>query len=265
MKLPLRFLAVVVGCAVFGGCHRHDEAGHHHDHDEQEESGDHHSHGDDAKSFSGATHKEGTGITLLPQTKERLGVEVEEVRETALSREISFTARVFTTETNGQYEASGIVPATEAKFFDAGVPVTLVNAKQERLQGVIASSAHPVSTNETELVVRFPAGSGSVAPGSFLRITAAVPSEDVVMTVPREALITGPAESFVYVQNGEAYLRTVVQPGRRSSDSVEVKDGLLEGDSVVSRGAMDLWLIELRAVKGGQGCCPAPPAKGKGS
>jgi hypothetical protein len=44
---------------------------------------------------------------------------------------------------------------------------------------------------------------------------------------------------------------------------VEIKDGLLEGDQVVTRGAMDLWLVELRAVKGGQGCCPAPPVRGK--
>ena len=35
------------------------------------------------------------------------------------------------------------------------------------------------------------------------------------------------------------------------------------GDSVVTQGALDLWLIELRAVKGGQGCCPTPPARGK--
>jgi multidrug efflux pump subunit AcrA (membrane-fusion protein) len=66
---------------------------------------------------------------------------------------------------------------------------------------------------------------------------------------------------LVYVVNGDAYLLTWVELGARSGGLVEVTDGLLAGDSVVTRGAMDLWLVELRAQKGGQGCCPAPPKK----
>jgi multidrug efflux pump subunit AcrA (membrane-fusion protein) len=76
-------------------------------------------------------------------------------------------------------------------------------------------------------------------------------------------VIHGATGDLVYVVNGDAYLLTWVELGSESGGWVEVIDGLLAGDRVVTRGAMDLWLVELRAQKGGQGCCPAPPKKGK--
>ena len=54
-----------------------------------------------------------------------------------------------------------------------------------------------------------------------------------------------------------------VQAGAEGDGLVEIRDGLLSGDSVVTQGALQLWLIELRAVKGGQGCCAAPAVRKK--
>jgi hypothetical protein len=36
---------------------------------------------------------------------------------------------------------------------------------------------------------------------------------------------------------------------------VEITDGLYSGDKVASRAVQNLWLTELRFVKGGAGCC----------
>lgn len=52
-------------------------------------------------------------------------------------------------------------------------------------------------------------------------------------------------------KNGEHFLRTPNKAGANSGDLVEVLDGLLTGDVVVSKGAEQLWLIELRFTKGG--------------
>jgi multidrug efflux pump subunit AcrA (membrane-fusion protein) len=51
--------------------------------------------------------------------------------------------------------------------------------------------------------------------------------------------------------NGEAYQRTAVKTGAEADGLVEITDGLLEGDSVVTKPVESLYLVELRAVKGG--------------
>lgn len=255
MKAIVSILTVIAAATFLVACGRD------HDHDAGEEQ---QSHGDDAQSFSGATHKEGQGITLLPETKERLGIQMAEVHEAVLPHEIVFRARIFETKPGGLFRASGFVRTDQAKDLKPGLPVSIRVRDGTTSLGTIENSASLISTNEAELILRFESTNSALRVGSFLHAIASVPTDEPVPTIPKEALIKGTTESFVYVQNGESYLRTVVTPGRSSNDTIEIKDGLLEGDAVVAKGAMDLWLVELRAVKGGQGCCPAPPAKGKG-
>jgi hypothetical protein len=92
-------------------------------------------------------------------------------------------------------------------------------------------------------------------------VTARTEGAQQVLTVPKAAVLNTTAGSSVYVENGEYYKRTVVELGRTLGDSVEIKEGVYEGDIVVTNAAQTLWLIELRAVKGGKGCCPMPDAK----
>ena len=72
-----------------------------------------------------------------------------------------------------------------------------------------------------------------------------------MLTVPRSALLDSAAGLFVYVVNGEFYLRTPVKVGARSADFIEITDGLYAGDSVVATPVEQLWLAELRLTKGG--------------
>jgi multidrug efflux pump subunit AcrA (membrane-fusion protein) len=78
-----------------------------------------------------------------------------------------------------------------------------------------------------------------------------VPAGDPVTVVPREALLRTAEGVFVYVANGPAYLRTPVVTGAEDGSHVGIVDGLYAGDVVVTRAVEALWLIELRATKGG--------------
>lgn len=82
-----------------------------------------------------------------------------------------------------------------------------------------------------------------------------------ILAVPQSAVLDTTAGKSVYVENGGHYKRTVVAPGRRFGEFTEITEGLYEGDNVVTSAVQALWLIELRAVKGGKGCCPMPKAK----
>jgi multidrug efflux pump subunit AcrA (membrane-fusion protein) len=74
------------------------------------------------------------------------------------------------------------------------------------------------------------------------------------VTLPVQALLRTSEGVFVFVANGQRWLRAPVQVGAESAETVEIKDGVLEGDMVAVAGVRDLWLAELQAIKGGVGC-----------
>jgi len=72
--------------------------------------------------------------------------------------------------------------------------------------------------------------------------------------IPAAALLRTVKGDFVYVANGDWFLRTPVKIGASVGLWVEVSDGLYEGDRIVTGGTRALWLAELSAVNGGVGC-----------
>jgi hypothetical protein len=72
--------------------------------------------------------------------------------------------------------------------------------------------------------------------------------------IPAEAVLVTARGDFVFVTNGEWLLRTPVELGATSEGWREVRGGLYEGDTIVTRGAHDLWLAEIQAVNGGVSC-----------
>ena len=257
------------------GCHRgeHHDHGPEHGHAHERKAQHGHSHGDDAQSFSGASHKEGIGITLLPQTREVLGIQTAEVEERRMARSVRWLARVYDLRSTGLLAvqtatpagavASGVIAARDALDLKAGMAVQALTDRGEKLSGRIVSVGKSVSASEKEIVTRLEGVGAGLPVGTFLSAEILVPSERPVAVVPKEAVVRAADTNHVYLVNGEAYLRTSVETGIESESFIEIRDGVLMGDSVVTRGALDLRLIELRAVKGGQGCCPAPPARGK--
>ena len=72
--------------------------------------------------------------------------------------------------------------------------------------------------------------------------------------IPAGALLRTIKGDFVFVANGAWFLRTPVQIGATDRAWFEVKDGLYEGDTIVTAGVQALWLTELQAINGGVGC-----------
>ena len=260
--LGLALVAVIAGCSQKDHGEPHGEVDHSHNADG--------SHADSAQSFSGATHKEGTGITLLEETRTLLGVQTAEVQEQVLPRTIRFTARVFEIgrlagdKSPANSLALGTVSTNDAAPLHPGLPVQFEVVSGSTVTGVVQQVSPSPAAGEAEVITAFSATTTTLKQGSFGQMTVSVPNAKATLVVPREAVIRGTSGNLVYAVNGHAYTLTWVEIGAEANGMVEITDGLFAGDSVVTRGAMDLWLVELRAVKGGQGCCPAPPKKGKG-
>lgn len=72
--------------------------------------------------------------------------------------------------------------------------------------------------------------------------------------LPATALLRTIKGDFVFVANGDWYLRTPVKVAPADSGRFSVQEGLYEGDTIVTHGTEALWLAELQATNGGVGC-----------
>jgi cobalt-zinc-cadmium efflux system membrane fusion protein len=89
--------------------------------------------------------------------------------------------------------------------------------------------------------------SGKLKPGMFadLEILTGQQSASVV-AVPTSAIVDANGRKTVYAQNGNAFQAVDVELGETSFDLVEVKNGLFEGDIVVTQRAPQLHAQSLR-------------------
>ena len=75
------------------------------------------------------------------------------------------------------------------------------------------------------------------------------------LSVPNRAIIRAADANYVYVRRGDYLVSVKVEIGASADGWTQIRSGLAPGDSVVARGAMDLRMIELLAIRGGDACC----------
>jgi cobalt-zinc-cadmium efflux system membrane fusion protein len=90
-------------------------------------------------------------------------------------------------------------------------------------------------------------------PGMFARVSVITEKSHEAVAVPIRAILEEGAERFVFVQNGDEFIRQTVVLGVRDDRYVEVKEGLMPGDQVVTRGNQQLMLAQMSSGSTGGG------------
>ncbi|MCI0538433.1 MAG: efflux RND transporter periplasmic adaptor subunit [Verrucomicrobiales bacterium] len=258
-------ITLIVALALAGftltGCgKKHDESdGHTHGKEQAEGKDDGHGHEEEAP--SGASFKPGKGVILTDETGQSMGVETAEVAERRLPFVIQFNAQVFgenhkptadeAEHTQCTAKASGLLSQTQALSLKAGQGVMLKPKSGEELGGIVLRVNKALAIGDAEVVVGVTNAGAKLKPGEFVFTSIAIPRGDPVAVVPKSAVLRAADGTFVYTVNGDAYFRTAVKTGVEAEGFVEITDGLLSGDFVVTKPVEKLWLIELRATKGG--------------
>ncbi|MBN9688664.1 MAG: hypothetical protein J0M24_00370 [Verrucomicrobia bacterium] len=258
---------LVAWLAVFSltGCKRTAESGSageaRHGHAAAEEGkpdahGHSHGHEEEAEPSSGASYKKGQGVSVKDETKKLLGLETAEVTGQALARKLEFTTQAFrlgTGEAMPRWRATGTLPTGQIAELRVGQEVALHANGGESFTGRVELLDESLLNlhGEGVVVVEFTQPGTNAGPVTFLQATVALPEVKGAVVVPGSAVLRTAEGTFVFVVNGEAYQRTAVKTGAQADGLVEITDGLLEGDSVVTKQVEALYLVELRAVKGG--------------
>jgi len=217
----------MVGFALVTGCGRKTADAHKiddgHKHAEGEKAGEHqegdgHKHGNEEKGGehgegekAGVAFKEGRGLQLSPEIIKALGVTTVEAVERLLAPEIKIAAQVFTTKP--QVLAMASMSPEEAERLEkqsfTGAKITRVDRSALTATQMVEVVFALERTPPPEL-------------GDFITIALVAEPQDV-LAIPRSAVLDGATGTFVYVVNGEFYLRTAVKLGARSADHVETR------------------------------------------
>jgi multidrug efflux pump subunit AcrA (membrane-fusion protein) len=227
--------------------------------EEKHAEGEHHDHGAEAE---GARFAEGKGIALLEETRKAIGLELEEVQERKLAPAISVEAQIYRTpgepsragaEKSEFAYATAFANSTAAEQLKPGDSALLKLGETEfsaRVWRIDTSSAAAVGSAEAILEISDPQKVLRV--GDFVSGTVTFAGGDTEVTaISRSAVLETSAGKFAFVQNGDFLLRTPVTTGAESAEHVEITDGLYAGDIVANKPVETLYLIELRATKGG--------------
>jgi RND family efflux transporter MFP subunit len=80
----------------------------------------------------------------------------------------------------------------------------------------------------------------SLKGGTFIRVEFDIKGENKALQIPKIALVEGLKNPYVYVVNGKKVLNKKLVLGRDLGENIEVLDGLLEGEEVVTSGQINL-------------------------
>lgn len=221
----------IVACSKSGKTSAKDGSGEH-------GKGDGHDH-DEGKEVGGVAFKEGRGLQLSPEIIKALELKTTEAAERPLKSESKITAQVFGLKPN--ILASASVPESEAQHLEKH---TFESAKLVRIERATFKA-----TRMVDAVFQLERTTPPQI-GEFVTISVGADST-TALAVPTSALLETATGTFVYVANGQFYLRTPVKVGVRAADFIEIADGLYAGDVVVTTPVNQLWLAELRLTKGG--------------
>ncbi len=197
--------------------------------------------------------KEGSGLKLPEETQKSLGLRIADVEDRAIRPEWRVVLQVFRTGPDG-VDASGLVDPAILTHLREGQEISARHTVDNdplsgRIEKIDPQSG--AATGRGELIVRITGNTADLHTGSFLDAVVTDAAEREATAIPSSALLRTASGTFAYVVNGLYFLRTTVTPGATSGDWTEIIDGLYAGDQVVVDPAEMLWLIELRAVKGG--------------
>ncbi len=135
------------------------------------------------------------------------------------------------------------------------VHVTTIAFGDRVFVGKVAQLGSTVDPQSRTLEVRVRLSNADLAlrPNMFARALFVLRRSDAGVTVPRSAVIEANGEKCVFVREGAKFDRVEITTGLTDDRYVEVTDGLVPGDEVVTQGNREIYTQWLTGgvVKGG--------------
>lgn len=172
---------------------------------------------------------------LVMHSDARLGDPVEP--DKALL-EITDLSEVYAVARVPDYQAGLLKPGAKAR-----IKIAALGEKTFEGELLRFGTAADAENGTIDAFFRMPNPEGTLRPSMRAEFTIVKSMRTGVLSVPKESLQGNPANRHVYVKHAKlpnAFDKVIVQTGATSNDRVEIVDGLLPGDEVVTRGSYSL-------------------------
>jgi membrane fusion protein, heavy metal efflux system len=119
-------------------------------------------------------------------------------------------------------------------------------------------------THVVPVKVKLDNADGALKPGMAANIEVLTDrTAAAVLAIPKSAIVetNDKKKKIVFVQNGKSFQSTDVTLGRESGELIEVTNGLLDGDQVVTQRAPQLYAQSLRGGGHSDSATPSPVAQ----
>lgn len=260
MKRSAALIVAGFACLTLAACdsaHRHSSDPQEHEHGPDEADHHDHEHEEGAVRFI-----EGKGLALPEESEKALGLTFSLAERHRLFSTVPVEAQVYRAatepsrqggETRGNAYAAAFLTSLAVQAIKPDDAATLTGVPGSFSGNVwkIDPASRDALANE-EVILQIPDAAGSLKVGDFL--SGVITKQDAgasVLSIPSPAVLETVAGRFAFVKNGGFLLRVPVRTGAVSADRIEITDGLRDGDTVVTHPVQTLYLIELRATKGG--------------
>ncbi len=178
------------------------------------------------------------------------------IRSISIGAIVSPTTLITTLQQTHQLKMDFTIPEQYVSSASIGKEVFFsVTGSLDTLSGKIAALDPGADPNTRTIKIRaiVPNTNGKLVAGAFASVTIPLESEDNAILIPSQAVIpTTKDKKVVVVRNGKADM-VVVKLGQRTSDKVEILQGLQNGDTIVTTGlmqakpGMDVKITKLKA------------------
>lgn len=132
------------------------------------------------------------------------------------------------------------IPEAEAGFVRQGTPVivTLPTLGDRRIDATITRFAPALDAKSRMLPVEIdvPNEDGALVAGVRTEVRLKDRARDGVLAVPSEALLHEGADTVLYVTGSDVARRRIVKAGYDNGVQVEIREGIVEGDTVLIGG-----------------------------
>lgn len=150
-----------------------------------------------------------------------------------------FTVMAFQT-----VRAQVAVPEADAAYVDKGQPVKFVveGLPGKTFQGTVSRFSYALNDSTRNMIVQadIPNPDHLLRPGMYAKISVGIQSHAGVLLVPKAAMTMEKATAFVFkLMDGKAR-KTLVKIGFDDGESVEILDGVQEGETLLLPGKLVL-------------------------
>lgn len=135
----------------------------------------------------------------------------------------------------------------EKVHIDQGAVIRVLGYKQAAFNGKVSRLDPNLDqlTRTSQLWVEVDNAQGLLKPNMFAKVNIILKENAAVLAIPYDAMMEANGEKFVFVKEGDDYRRVELKVGATDGRNIEVQDGLVPGDLIVTQGNRELYTLWL--------------------